>query len=114
DLPKTHFAVRKTGGGNAPKKDPAAGCATIHEEIINRVRIITAHTFRRGPILIAYAHRFLAATMATRPSKTLETFSNPAPQRDYLVHIEIPEGHFLSPLHGEPDFATLLLDYVAD
>jgi 7-cyano-7-deazaguanine reductase len=52
--------------------------------------------------------------MATRPSKTLETFANPAPQRDYLVHIEVPEFTCLCPLTGQPDFATLVLDYVPD
>lgn len=52
--------------------------------------------------------------MATRPSKLLETFANPAPERDYLVHIEIPEFTCLCPLTGQPDFATLLLDYVPD
>jgi len=52
--------------------------------------------------------------MATRPSKSLETFANPAPERDYLVHIEIPEFTCLCPLTGQPDFALLLLDYVPD
>ncbi len=52
--------------------------------------------------------------MATRPSKKLETFPNPAPQRDYLVHIEVPEFTCLCPLTGQPDFATLILDYVPD
>jgi 7-cyano-7-deazaguanine reductase len=52
--------------------------------------------------------------MPTRPRKTVETFANPAPQRDYLVHIEIPEFTCLCPLTGQPDFATLVLDYVPD
>ncbi len=52
--------------------------------------------------------------MATRPTKKLETFPNPAPQRDYLVHIEVPEFTCLCPLTGQPDFATLILDYVPD
>ena len=52
--------------------------------------------------------------MATRPSKSLETFANPTPERDYLVHIEIPEFTCLCPMTGQPDFATLLLDYVPD
>jgi 7-cyano-7-deazaguanine reductase len=52
--------------------------------------------------------------MATRPSKKLETFPNPAPQRDYLVHIEVPEFTCLCPLTGQPDFATLILEYVPD
>lgn len=52
--------------------------------------------------------------MATRPSRKLETFANPAPARDYLVHIEVPEFTCLCPLTGQPDFATLVLDYVPD
>lgn len=52
--------------------------------------------------------------MATRASKSLDTFPNPSPQRDYLVHIEIPEFTCLCPLTGQPDFATLVLDYVPD
>ena len=52
--------------------------------------------------------------MASRPSKSLETFANPAPERDYLVHIEIPEFTCLCPMTGQPDFATLVLDYVPD
>ncbi len=51
--------------------------------------------------------------MTTRPSKTLETFPNPAPERDYVVHIEVPEFTCLCPLTGQPDFATLVLDYIA-
>jgi 7-cyano-7-deazaguanine reductase len=52
--------------------------------------------------------------MATRPSASLDTFPNPSPERDYLVHIEIPEFTCLCPMTGQPDFATLLLDYVPD
>lgn len=50
----------------------------------------------------------------TRPSKSLETFDNPAPQRDYRIHIEIPEFTCLCPKTGQPDFAVLTLDYVPD
>ena len=52
--------------------------------------------------------------MPTKPSTTLETFANPAPGRDYLIHMEIPEFTCLCPKTGQPDFATLLLDYVPD
>ncbi len=44
----------------------------------------------------------------------LETFPNPAPRRDYRIHMEIPEFTCLCPKTGQPDFATLLLDYVPD
>ena len=50
--------------------------------------------------------------MSSSPSTSLETFVNPAPQRDYRVHIEIPEFTCLCPLTGQPDFATLVLDYI--
>ena len=52
--------------------------------------------------------------MPSRPSKTLETFPNPAPQRDYRIRMEIPEFTCVCPMTGQPDFATLTLDYVAD
>jgi 7-cyano-7-deazaguanine reductase len=52
--------------------------------------------------------------MPSRPAKSLETFPNPAPQRDYRIHMEIPEFTCLCPKTGQPDFAVLTLDYVAD
>jgi 7-cyano-7-deazaguanine reductase len=50
----------------------------------------------------------------SRPSKRLETFANPAPERDYRIHMEIPEFTCVCPMTGQPDFATLALDYVPD
>jgi 7-cyano-7-deazaguanine reductase len=47
-------------------------------------------------------------------SKVLETFPNPSPGRDYAIHMQIPEFTCLCPKTGQPDFATLLLDYVPD
>lgn len=52
--------------------------------------------------------------MPSRPSKRLETFPNPAPERDYRVRMEIPEFTCVCPMTGQPDFATLLLEYVPD
>jgi 7-cyano-7-deazaguanine reductase len=52
--------------------------------------------------------------MPAKPTKTLQSFPNPAPGRDFLIHMEIPEFTCLCPLTGQPDFATLLLDYIAD
>jgi len=49
-----------------------------------------------------------------RPGKRLETFPNPKPERDFLIHMQIPEFTCLCPKTGQPDFATLYLDYVAD
>lgn len=52
--------------------------------------------------------------MSTRPSKSLETFPNPTPQRDYTISMRMPEFTCLCPKTGQPDFATLYLDYVPE
>jgi len=52
--------------------------------------------------------------MTSQPTKTLETFPNPTPQRDYQIHMQIPEFTCLCPKTGQPDFATLTLDYIPD
>jgi 7-cyano-7-deazaguanine reductase len=49
-----------------------------------------------------------------RPSKRLEKIANPAPSRDYRIHMEIPEFTCVCPMTGQPDFAHLVLDYVPD
>jgi 7-cyano-7-deazaguanine reductase len=52
--------------------------------------------------------------MTTQPSKNLEIFDNPVPGRDYTIRIDVPEFTCLCPKTGQPDFATLHLDYVPD
>ena len=52
--------------------------------------------------------------MPTQANKTLETFENPEPGRDYTIRIEVPEFTCLCPKTGQPDFATLLIEYVPD
>ena len=52
--------------------------------------------------------------MSTKPSKTLDIFDNPNPDRDYNISIRIPEFTCLCPKTGQPDFATLYLDYIPD
>lgn len=52
--------------------------------------------------------------MSSQPSKELETFDNPHPERDFHIHMEIPEFTCLCPKTGQPDFATLYLDYIPD
>jgi 7-cyano-7-deazaguanine reductase len=52
---------------------------------------------------------------ATRsPRRELETFNNPNPGRDYSIRIRIPEFTCLCPKTGQPDFATLFLDYIPE
>ncbi len=52
--------------------------------------------------------------MPSQACKTLETFDNPNPGRDYHIHMEIPEFTCLCPKTGQPDFATLFLDTIPD
>jgi 7-cyano-7-deazaguanine reductase len=48
----------------------------------------------------------------TKPSKQLDKFPNPRPGRDYHIAFECPEFTCLCPMTGQPDFATILIDYV--
>ena len=48
------------------------------------------------------------------PSKELETFPNPRPERDFTVRIRVPEFTCLCPMTGQPDFAELNFEYVPD
>lgn len=52
--------------------------------------------------------------MPSEPSKTLETFPNPQPERDYTIRITVPEFTCLCPKTGQPDFAELLIEYVPE
>ncbi len=55
-----------------------------------------------------------AAPVTTRPTKQLETFANPRPGRDYHIAFECPEFTCLCPITGQPDFATISINYVPD
>ncbi|MBL8340808.1 MAG: NADPH-dependent 7-cyano-7-deazaguanine reductase QueF [Rubrivivax sp.] len=50
----------------------------------------------------------------TAPSKELQVFANPAPERDYVIRFEVPEFTCLCPLTGQPDFAHFTIEIVAD
>ncbi len=52
--------------------------------------------------------------MSTQPTKELETFPNPKPERDYEIQFDAPEFTCLCPKTGQPDFATLRIAYVPD
>ena len=52
--------------------------------------------------------------MSSQPSKELETFDNPSPERDFTIRIKIPEFTCLCPKTGQPDFATIHIEYIAD
>jgi len=50
--------------------------------------------------------------MPSSPSKQLETFPNPKPDREYEIRFECPEFTCLCPMTGQPDFATIRIAYV--
>ena len=52
--------------------------------------------------------------MPSQPSKDLETFDNPQPDRDYTIRINIPEFTCLCPKTGQPNFAEMTLEYVPE
>ncbi|HVP33660.1 MAG TPA: preQ(1) synthase [Steroidobacteraceae bacterium] len=52
--------------------------------------------------------------MPATPTTQLETFANPQVERDYTIRMRIPEFTCLCPRTGQPDFATLDLEYVPD
>lgn len=56
----------------------------------------------------------LLGNLNAQPSKVLETFPNPNPNRDFHIHMEIPEFTCLCPKTGQPDFAVIYLDYIPD
>ena len=52
--------------------------------------------------------------MPSKPARKMDTFPNPARARDFHIHIQIPEFTCLCPLTGQPDFAHLRVDMVAN
>jgi len=56
----------------------------------------------------------ITAKIRDNPSSALEIFANPMPERDYTIRIRIPEFTCLCPKTGQPDFATILLEYVPE
>ncbi|MEM6819260.1 MAG: preQ(1) synthase [Pseudomonadota bacterium] len=48
------------------------------------------------------------------PSRDLETFSNPNPDRDIVIRIHTPEFTCLCPKTDQPDFATIYIEYIPD
>ncbi len=52
--------------------------------------------------------------MPSEPTRSLETFPNPKPERDYEIAFDCPEFTCLCPKTGQPDFATIRIRYVAD
>jgi 7-cyano-7-deazaguanine reductase len=69
---------------------------------------------KQSPKRPSATQRMAPSVPPTRPSKQLQVFPNPAPERDYVIEFEIPEFTCLCPLTGQPDFAQFRIEMVAD
>ena len=47
-------------------------------------------------------------------TNALQVFKNPNIDKDYLIEIEIPEFSCVCPVTGQPDFATIYIQYIPD
>ena len=63
---------------------------------------------------LAVGERATPATPPSAPSRQLDVFPNPAPQRDYVIQFQVPEFTCFCPLTGQPDFAHFTIDCIAD
>lgn len=52
--------------------------------------------------------------MAKQKTHGLEVFPNPGPGRDYVIKHVAPEFTSRCPMTGQPDFGTVVIEYVPD
>ena len=69
---------------------------------------------KAAPKALAVGNRVKPDTPPSVPSRQLDVFPNPAPQRDYVIQFQIPEFTCFCPLTGQPDFAHFTIDCIAD
>src|SRR5271170_4854132 len=58
------------------------------------------------------AKSILTDAQLANPQSILEAFANPKPQRDYEVKFVFPEFTSVCPVTGQPDFATITIEYI--
>ena len=56
----------------------------------------------------------LSDAQIASPRTILDSFPNPSPRRDYEIKFAFPEFTSMCPVTGQPDFATITVDYVPD
>lgn len=61
-----------------------------------------------------WARSWQRRPVPSQPSKSLETFPNPKPERDFEIRFNCPEFTCVCPKTGQPDFATIRINYVPD
>src|SRR5918997_7027565 len=66
------------------------------------------------PVSQLGAKSVLTDAQVADPASILEAFPNPRPERDYQIEFVFPEFTSVCPVTGQPDFATITVDYVPD
>src|SRR5204863_2378880 len=60
------------------------------------------------------ANSHLTERQIASPRSILESFPNPKPARDYQIKFVFAEFTSVCPVTGQPDFATITLDYIPE
>jgi len=92
------------------KKAPAASAA----DTLVSAKVSAKNKTAAKAGALAIGERAKPATPPSAPSRTLDVFPNPAPQRDYVIQFQVPEFTCFCPLTGQPDFAHFTIDCIAD
>ena len=99
----------------ASQKGPSALAALAALAAANAANAANAPAAAQAPAATPPLNqRPLPANPPSVPSKDLQVFENPAPQRDYLIQFQVPEFTCHCPLTGQPDFAHFTIDMIAD
>ncbi len=75
---------------------------------------MTSSTSRTRGATSRPSQRRRPETPPSAPSKQLDAFANPSPERDYVIRFDVPEFTCLCPLTGQPDFAHFQIEIVPD
>ncbi len=94
------------------KKAPAAPAADTPVSAKTTSKAAAKAGSKAGAL--AVGERAKPATPHSAPSRTLDVFPKPAPQRDYVIQFQVPEFTCFCPLTGQPDFAHFTIDCIAD
>jgi 7-cyano-7-deazaguanine reductase len=119
DIGSSDFAVRcssETNNNRRRTPDDLHAFKNVGAIDLNRLRanldINVAKAKRAGRLTLL--GRSEARIPASPPEARLETFSNPAPRRNYRIHFETDDFTSVCPITGQPDFARIDIDYVPD
>ncbi len=92
------------------KKAPANTAAPVQPA----AKPVAKNAPKKAAEAVSVGERAKPATPPSAPSRQIDVFPNPAPQRDYVIQFQVPEFTCFCPLTGQPDFAHFTIDCIAD